>query len=225
MAGVDINRTTSGVNLPAQVSSEIWANAVENSAVMQLARQVQLPGAGVSIPMITADAAADWVDETEHKPVDRPTVSNKTLTPYKLAVIVPFSNEFRRDVPALYRELARRLPSALGKKFDETVFAASGAPGANFDQLGGVTTVTVDATDTYGDLASVVNTLAAANADLEGWIVNAGLHGLMLTSTDALGRPFFGGDPSSNRNVGQVFGAPVVKSRATMPTEIGRAHV
>lgn len=221
MAGVDLNRTSTGVSLPAEVSQEIWANTIESSAVMSLARQIRLPGAGVTIPMITADAAADWVDETEHKPVSRPTVSNKTITAYKLAVITPFSNEFRRDLPGLYAELARRLPLALGKKFDETVFASSGAPGSNFDQLGGATTITVDATNTYTDLASVVTTLSAAGADLSGWVVNPALYGLMLTATDTLGRPFFAGDPSTSRSVGTVFGAPVVKTTATMPTGTG----
>lgn len=221
MAGIDLNRTTTGVNLPQSVSAEIWASTIDASAVMALARQVTLPGAGVSIPMITADAVADWVDETDEKPVSRPTLSNKSMTPYTLAVIVPFSNQFRRDLPALYAECARRLPQALGKKFDETVFASTGAPGANFDQLGGVATVTVDATGTYADLASIVTTLAAAGADLTGWVVNPALYGLMLTSTDALGHPFFAGDPSTSRAVGTVFGAPVAKTRATMPTGAG----
>ena len=46
MAGIDINRTTSGISLPAQVSSEIWGKTLEQSAVMQLARKVTLPGSG-----------------------------------------------------------------------------------------------------------------------------------------------------------------------------------
>jgi HK97 family phage major capsid protein len=221
MTAVDINRGTTGVNLPQAVSSEIWASTIDASAVMQVARQIALPGSGISIPMITADAVADWVAETEEKPVSRPTLSNKSMTPYKLAVITPFSNEFRRDLPALYRECARRLPLALGKKFDETVFAASGAPGSNFDQLGGVATLTVDSTGTFGDVAAVVNALAAAGADLSHWVVNPALHGLLLTSVDGFGHQYFVPGDTPGRNVGSVFGAPVVKTRATLPTGSG----
>lgn len=218
---VDINRGTAGVNLPPAVASEIWAATSQASAVMQAARQINLPGPGVSIPVITGDAAAGWVDETDEKPVSRPTLANKTMSPYTLAVIVPFSNQFRRDASALYAELVKRLPNALGKKFDETVFASTGAPGSNFDQLGGAPTLTVDSTGTFGDLAAVLNAVAATGADLSHWIANPAFHGLLLTAADGNGRQFFVSDPASSSAVGSVFGAPVIKTRATMPTGAG----
>src|SRR5690554_1779940 len=119
MAGIDLNRTTSGASslLPKEISDEIWADTQEASAVMQLARPINLPGSGITIPIITGDAEADWVAETDEKPVSRASLSSKDIMPYKLAVIEPFSNEFRRDLPAVYAELRRRLPAALGKKF------------------------------------------------------------------------------------------------------------
>ena len=126
MAGIDLNRTSSGVSalLPREISSEIWANAVQDSVIMQASRQITLPGSGVTIPMITGDATANWVNETDEKPVSDATVSSKSITPYKLAVIEVFSDEFRRDLPALYAELARRLPSALGASSTARSFTA-----------------------------------------------------------------------------------------------------
>ena len=59
MAAGDLKRSTSGVVLPAQVSTEIWANTQEQSAVMAVSRQISLPGSGVTIPLITGDSAAD----------------------------------------------------------------------------------------------------------------------------------------------------------------------
>ena len=53
MAGIDINRTTSGVNLPPAVSNEIWATTQEASAVMRLARQVTSRFRRVTIPIVT----------------------------------------------------------------------------------------------------------------------------------------------------------------------------
>ena len=221
MAAVDINRATTGVNLPPQVAGEIWGALVEESAVMRAARRINLPGSGVSIPLVTGDASAGWVTESDEKPVSRATLSNKTMTPYTLAVIEPFSNQFRRDLPALYNELARRLPFALAKKFDETVFGVGSAPGSNFDTLASAPTATVDATGTFADVAGVVNTLAAAGADLSAWVVSPSLHGLLLTAVDTLGRQFFVSDPANQRTVGSVFGAPVYKSRATMASGAG----
>jgi len=220
MAAVDINRATTGVNLPPAVASEIWGNLTQESAVMRAARQINLPGSGVSIPLVTGDASAGWVTESDEKPVSRATLSNKTMTPYTLAVIEPMSNQFRRDLPALYSELVRRLPFALAKKFDETVFGGT-APGSNFDTLATSPTATVDATGTFADIAAVVNTIAAAGGDLTGWVANPALHGLLLTAVDGQGRQFFISDPANSRSVGSVFGAPVYKTRATMPSGAG----
>ena len=104
--------------------------------------------------VITGDAQASWVAETAEKPVSRATLSQKTMTPYKLAVIEPFSDEFRRDLPGLYRELVRRLPFALGKQFDATVYGVTAVPGSNFDSLASAPQVTVDGTNTYQDLVA-----------------------------------------------------------------------
>lgn len=218
MAGININRTTAGVSLPAQVSSEIWGMMVEQSAVMQAARQISLPGSGITIPVITGDAAAGWVAETDEKPVSRATLDNKLMTPYTLAVIEPFSNQFRRDLPSVYAELARRLPFSLAKVFDATVAGAVAAPGANFDTLATSPQMVVDATATFADMAAVVNAIAAAGGDLTGWIANSSLHGLLLTTVDAFGRQIFVPATGTSRVVGSVFGAPVVKTRGTLMT-------
>src|SRR5690606_29098969 len=138
---VDINRGTSGISLPKEVSAEILTTMQEQSAVQQLARRINLPGRGVTFPVITGDPTAEWVAETDEKPVSRGSFSSKDITPYTLAVIVPFSNQFRRDVGALYAECVSRLPGALAKTFDATVFASACAPGGNFAQLGGVSAV------------------------------------------------------------------------------------
>lgn len=233
MAGIDINRTTSGVVLPQEISSEIWANMIEESAVQQLARRIDLPGPGVTIPIITGDPEADWVSETDHKPVSRPSFSSKDLTPYTLAVIVPFSNQFRRDLNALYAECVRRLPGALAKKFDQTVFASSGAPGTNFAQLGGATAValTPHASDvkknTYSGLVEAYTTVANNGAELDGWALSSQAKGLLLGQVDTTGRPLLLESIQNGSSVPQLLGERVAYSRgaytAGSPNTIGFA--
>lgn len=58
----------------------------DQSAVMQLARQIALPGNGLTIPVITGDPSATWVDETGIKPASNPSLSTKIMQAYKLAV-------------------------------------------------------------------------------------------------------------------------------------------
>ena len=117
LVGTATNRTS--IDLPVDVSREIMQKARESSAVMSLARRIDLPGRGTAINVITSDPTAAWVGETSSKPVSNPGLQTKIMRAYKLAVIVPFSDEFRRDVAALYDALIERLPGALAKKFDE----------------------------------------------------------------------------------------------------------
>lgn len=86
---VDLNRGSSNVSkiLPKEISNEIWAKALEESAIMRLARRVNLPGTGITIPMISTDASAAWVAESTEKAVSEASLDGKQLTPYKLAVI------------------------------------------------------------------------------------------------------------------------------------------
>lgn len=216
MAGIDLNRTSTNVAalLPKEISQEIWSNAVSDSVIMQAARRINLPGSGVTIPIITGDAEADWVNETDEKPVSQATVGNKSITPYKLAVIELFSDEFRRDLPGLYAELARRLPSALGKKFDQTILHGT-APGSNFDVLTNSTAVALDATDTIGDLATALTTVGAAGGDLSHWMISPQAEGLVMTAKDGAGNYAFLRDARTDRGaIGSIYGRPVLKSNA-----------
>lgn len=220
---VDISRSTSGVNLPSQVASEIWSSAQEQSAVMAVSRQIALPGSGITIPIITGDAQADWVAETAEKPLSRPTLGNKQMTPYKLAVIVPFSDEFRRDVPGLYSELARRLPGALAKKFDETVLAGS-APGSNFDVLSsGVTDLEVGGDNSYQELVDIFTGVAVSGGNVSHWVASPTLQGTLLGAVDGFGRPLYTQSANTDNNVGQVLGRPVYGTRANLNGRTGVA--
>lgn len=223
---VDTNRGTTGIQLPAQLSAEIWAGAQEESAVMRLAQPITLPGSGITVPVITGDPAADWVAETAEKPVGKSSFGFKQMTPYKIAVIELFSNEFRRDLPALYAELVRRLPASIGKKFDETVFNGT-APGSNFDVLTNSTAVAIGGTGTYGKLVTALETIATTDAELTGWAISPQAEALLLKATDGNDRPLFIPSANDDRAINNLLGARVERSRrvykAGTPNVIGFA--
>ena len=208
MSGTPTNRTTIG--LPADIASEIIAKTQEASAIMTLARRIELPGRGVEIPVITSDPVAQWVSETGSKPVSDPGLTKKIMSAYKLAVIVPFSNEFRRDAAALYDELVRRLPLALARKFDETVIGGT-APGSNFDVLTACTPYDIE-TGTYANLVAADAEIAAAGGELNGFALSPQGKSVLLGAVDKNDRPLF--INSAVDGVGnQVLGAPVVISK------------
>lgn len=222
---IDINRGTTGLSLTPEQTNEIWANAIEQSVVMQLAQRVTLPGSGISIPIITGDPVADFVVETAEKPVSESTFGMKTMTPYKIAVIELFSDEFRRDFRALYNELVRRLPASIGAKFDETVFHGT-APGTGFETLSGAASVAIGGTDTYKKLVNAYTTVGAAGR-LNGWAVSPQGEAILLSATDQTGRPLLVSSINNDRAVSRVLGADVYSSRrvykAGTPNEVGFA--
>lgn len=190
MSTLDVSRAS--ITLPADVSSVILQKAQDNSAVMKLARQIALPGRGAAINVITSDPEAAWVGETASKPVSKPGLTTKVMQAYKLAVIVPFSNEFRRDVAALYDALIERLPSALGKKFDATVFGATAAPGSNFDTFASVTAQSISGTGKeYGALVDADTDVATHGGILNGWVLSPQGKGALLGAVDNSKRPLF----------------------------------
>ena len=211
--GVPTNRTN--ITLPAEISAEILAKTQEQSAVMQMARQINLPGRGEAIPVITSDPEAEWVGETGTKPVKNPGLSTKIMQAYKLAVIVPFSKEFRRDAAALYDELVRRLPAALGAKFDKTVFTGT-APGSNFDTLASCQAQDID----YDGLVAADTDIATHGGILNGFALAPQGKGYLLAEKDLEGRPLFINNVSEGA-IPMLLGAPTHITKAAYDGDEG----
>lgn len=228
----DIYRGTSGITLPTDLANEIWANAQHESAIMQLAERIDLPGRGLSIPVITADPTASFVAESTEKPVSNSTFATKTMKPYKIAAIELVSNELMRDLPRLYDTLVRRLPGSIGKTFDATAFNGT-APGTGFDVLTAVTAVNIEDganTTTYKQLVTVMETIAAGGYDLNGFALAAQGRAVLLGAVDTVGRPIFTTGATEGA-FGAILGARVVNAPyaykagtgSTVPNVVGFA--
>lgn len=208
---MSITRATSTVALPVDVSEEIWAKTLEESVFMQLARHITIPGTGVSVQTITGEPTANWVTEADAKPLGDHTLGKKTITPYKLAVIEAFSDEFRRDKAALYAELVRRLPYALSTKFDATIMGTS-APGTGFDVLGGATKVSLipgqNAT-VYNQLLTVDTNISTAGGVMNGIALAPQGRAKVLSAVDGDGRPMFTAGFQTG-TIDNILGAQVV---------------
>ena len=210
VTGTPTNRTS--IDLPVDVSREIIAKTQEASKVMQLARQIELPGRGAAINVITSDPEAAWVGETAKKPVSNPGLDTKVMRAYKLAVIVPFSNEFRRDVPALYDALVQRLPNALGQKFDNTVFGGTQTPGSDFDTFANVTAQEIK-TDTYDGLVAADTDIATHGGIVNGYVISPQGRGILLGAKDGDERPLFINSVAEGA-IPMILGARVEQSKA-----------
>ena len=211
MSGINTNRTN--ISLPAEVSAEIITKVQEESAIMRLAKPINLPGRGLTIPVIAGDPEANWVDETNAKPVSNPTLSQKNMKGYTLAVIVPFSNQFKRDAQALYAEIVSRLPKVLGNKFDATIFHGT-APGTGFDVLTGCTAETISGTGKsfYKALVNSDVAIAAAGYAVNGYAMSPQARGEMLLAEDNNKRPLFVNNVAEG-GIPRLLGQPVYYTR------------
>ena len=213
-SGIPTNRTN--IQLPNDVSAEILQKTQDGSMVMQLARQIALPGRGVQIPVIAGDPEAAWVAETGVKPVSNPTLDKKIMQAHKLAVIVPFSDEFRRDAASLYDALIARLPGVLAKKFDETVFfGPSSGTLANFDNFASVTGYALDENGktAYDGLVAADTAVSTQGGTITGFAFSPQGRGVLLGAQDADKRPLFINSAAEGA-VNRLLGAPVYFSAA-----------
>ena len=205
----DINRTTNSMALPSDVASEILQKTSSESAIMRLARKIDLPGRGVTIPVITGDPSAAWVAETAVKPVSNGTPGTKLMSAYKIAVIETFSKEFTRDAKMLYDALIQRLPAALAAVFDSTVIGATDAPGGNMDTFGSCQKQSIlNANNgTYLGLVAADSDIAAHGGVVNGYAFGAQGRALLLTAVDTTNRPLFLASASEGA-VDKVLGNP-----------------
>ena len=173
---VDINVHTSGVEIP-EVALDLFINGqdgtggvVNSSAVMRLARVMQIPGAGVKTSVVAGDPKADWVEDSDEKPVSTPTLNTKTLIPYTLAVIVPMSNRFRANKEALANYIMADLPRVLADKFYSTVLNGT-APGDGFDVLTAAETVVAEPS-MYNGIADAMSAISQQSGTMNGFVLS-----------------------------------------------------
>lgn len=213
MSGTATNRTA--ITLPTDLSAEILQKAQGESVIMRLAKQLELPGKGLTIPVVTGDPEASWVSETGTKPVSAPGLTQKIMQGYTLSVIVPFSNQFRRDMKVLYDNIVSRLPGALALKFDQTVMGAVEKPGSNFDNFALCTAQSIlksESADTFDGLVAADADIAGHNGILDGFALSPAARNILLTARDLENRPLFINSVAEGA-IPRILGVPAVFGR------------
>lgn len=211
--GIPTNRTA--ITLPPDLSNEILQKARDSSVVMRLAQRITLPGRGLDIPTITGDPEAEWVTETGAKPVKKPGIGMKNMKGYTLSVILPFSNQFRRDLRSLYDAILARMPGAMGRKVDGTFIGRFDSPGTGFDTLATATAQSLIASGshtTYKGLKNAYADISEHGGVLTGTGLSPQGESILLDAMDSTGRPLFANSVSDGP-VSRILGAPVYVGR------------
>ena len=184
------------------IAQPIFEKAAEMSVVQRLAQQVPLAGNGTSVPVVTGDVTADWVDEAGQKPASTATLGLVAMVPKKLAVIIPVSAEVVRANPGNFLTVVRNSAAkAFATAFDRAALHGTSTP---FDAFIDETTKavelganTADDGGVWQDLVTVLDLLVTDNKELTGWALDSVMEPNLLGAVDANGRPIFVDTPLS----------------------------
>lgn len=211
---------TTSATLPKDLSDEIFANVQDQSAIMQLATPIELPGRGMTIPVVTGDPEASFTAEGEEAKVSNTSLGVKEMKPYKLTVIELFSNEFKDNYEAIFAELQNRLPGAIGRKVDATIMYGT-APGTGFDTLADAESVDLSVKP-YDGFVDALEKVSNANGDLNGWVLSPKARTLLLKAKDSQQRPLFITNPAVEGKDGDssVLAIPSLFSRAAYQAKV-----
>lgn len=199
---------------PREVSADIFTKAAEASLVQRLAPRTTLPTAGKAMPFITGQIEAAWVEETGRKPVSDLGADFRVMDPHKIAVVVPFSEEYVRDVGTLYNVARDKIGEAFGRKFDDAALRGVDSPFGTGNNLAATTkavelgTATAAAGGYYGDLVAGLSLLVEDGKDLTAFAFDKRLQPRLLTQFDTTGRPIFTAGVADNGLPGTVLGVP-----------------
>lgn len=203
----------SSILLPPDITGPIFTKAVEQSAVMRLARRVPLSvTAQTAIPIPLDVPLADWVVEGGRKPVSSSGVNVKTMAGKKVATLIPVSEEVANNNPAaLWTQLQSDLPTAISRAFDHAAIhgtTVQGEQGPFADSLGETSKFVVLGTAAagtggmYHDIVSGEQLVENDNWDFTGFVADPRIRTALKLSTDAYGRPLFTPDVISGTGIG-----------------------
>lgn len=215
--------------LPRQIAGFIFEDIANTSAIQRVFPEQPLPVEGLSIPVMTGRPTAQWVSETGRKPVSDAAIDFVTMDPEKIAVIVPFSEEFTRaDRVNLFEMLRPAIAESFAVAFDwaaimgaNSVGGQPGGAGSPFAaHLAQTTkTVTLGTADgaeggVYADLVDVIAQMPAGKR-LSGWVFAEVGEATLMLAVDTNGRPIL---TQTDRNPGglstNIIGRPFDYSEA-----------
>ena len=213
--------------LPRTLAGPIFEKSVEQSAIMSLAQRAPLSiDANTSIPIPLDVPTADWVGSAARKPLSSGGIDVKQMSPKKIAVLIPVSEEVvRTNAAGLWTQLQRDLPTAFARAFDHAAIhgkSMKGAAGPFTDYLAATTNTVALGTATqsdgglWADLVGGMAQVVDEDWDYTGTVADPRLKPKLMLATDTNGRPIFVDTTTPGLNQamgGTLIGEPLAYSR------------
>ena len=176
-------------------AAPIFEEVTRRSIVQPLAKKVEMGPNGVSIPFWDGDVQASWVDEGGKKPLTKGGFDQFTITPKKIAAIIPMSAEVVRANPLNYINVMReKVAEAFAIAFDNAALHGTNTPFGAFVDQTTKTTSLVGADGKPNAYAATNNALSLLVNDgkkFTGGLLDNITEPVINGSVDANGRPLF----------------------------------
>lgn len=214
MAGIFTNTKSDYVPLPEKLSAEVWKKAIRESAVMNLGKEIVLPGTGTVVPLVSGNGQAEfiWGNETTERTVSKRDVTQKHIAPYEIYLIQTFSNRLKDNDEALFKAMVEDGPAILGVGIDENFFTkASSQVGEHFDTVADCEEVSISS-DVYHNIILAKKMINAAHNRFNGVALSTEGEAVFEDVVDNVGRPLFIPDVTEDGSIGRIRGQRTVLS-------------
>jgi len=207
----------SGV-IPIEFSSQIIEEAVQQSAVLQLAQQLPMGTSINELPVPKTLPKAAWVSTGGRKAYTDLGLETQTVTAEEVAAVTAIPDAYLEDSSInLWGWVRPRLAEAIAAALDEAVLFGINAP-ATFP-VGGVTSDTYSTAVTAGvgppaeDAVSVVNramaTVEGQGLNVTGHAADLTVKGVLRGARDTNGAFLMGTAQVADRQVNTLYGVPI----------------
>ena len=215
------SRADSAALVPEDVSREMLGRVRdEQSAALQMFRNVPVVGTQTRFPVLSALPIAYWVTgDTGLKQTSEAAWANKYLNVEEIAVIVPLPENVADDLESsgvdVWEEIRPDVEGAIGITLDTAVFFGTNAPASFPDDVntaaaaaGNSATIGTSTTaqgGIQGDLDLLFDTVEADGYDVSGIVAVRSLRGMLRRARNADGDRLDG----VNADLTEYLGVPI----------------
>lgn len=201
---------------PAEVATEIVADTVQKSAVMNMAKAVEMKKAEKVFPVFLSKPGAYFIGEGERIATQGATFTNVKLVAKKIGIIVPMSKEALNDsVIDVMNELKGAIAEAFAVKFDNealfgsanvyenSVFGTAYKTGNIFEKG------SVEGQDLADDISDTMALVEDSGYDVNGFIANRKIKNALRKLKDADGNRIYVENLKVDGAVNELYGLPI----------------
>lgn len=211
--------------LAPEMSGEIFKRVREKSIVSRIAGTAPMSITGNQFVINTGQVEADIVPEAGAKPISKPGVTLKSVTPVKAALIVYWSKEARLKNPAgVLDNLSEQMADAIWRQVDMAVLhgrsAKSGAAIADVEYVNQTAnrvelgTATKAQGGLTADLLSGYGTVVDAGYDFSAFAADPRFRTSLMGAVDLQGRPVYQSTVDLRDGMSTTLGLPTAYGKA-----------